>query len=122
MYTIGRTDLKCMRQKGVFSGGDLWRIVNAVTRERLRDQVLRGTLLVDTAGERVGQINGLAVMQLGGFAFGMPNRITARVRLGGGQVVDIEREARLGGPIHSKGVLILSAISLAATPSTIPCR
>ena len=77
-------------------------------RERLREQVLRGTLLVDTAGERVGQINGLAVMQLGGFAFGMPSRITARVRLGAGRVVDIEREAQMGGPTHSKGVLILS--------------
>jgi lon-related putative ATP-dependent protease len=77
-------------------------------KERLREQVLRGTMLVDTTGARVGQINGLAVMQLGGFAFGMPNRITARVRLGSGRVVDIEREAQLGGPLHSKGVLILS--------------
>jgi len=77
-------------------------------RERLREEVLRGTLMVDTAGERVGQINGLSVMQMGGFAFGMANRITARVRLGSGRVVDIEREAELGGPIHSKGVLILS--------------
>lgn len=77
-------------------------------RSRLQEEVLRGTLLVDTAGERPGQINGLSVMQLGEFAFGMPHRITARVRLGGGKVVDIEREAELGGPIHSKGVLILS--------------
>ena len=77
-------------------------------RERLRDEILRGTLLVDTAGERVGQINGLSVMQLGGMAFGSPARITARVRLGAGRVVDIEREAELGGPLHSKGVLILS--------------
>jgi predicted ATP-dependent protease len=63
---------------------------------------------VDTAGERVGQVNGLAVAQLGGFAFGMPQRITARVRLGSGGVLDIERESELGGPIHSKGVLILT--------------
>ena len=77
-------------------------------RERLREEILRGTLLVDTSGERVGQINGLSVMQLGGMAFGSPARITARVRLGAGRVVDIEREAELGGPLHSKGVLILS--------------
>ncbi len=77
-------------------------------RQRLQREVLRGTLLVDTAGVRVGQVNGLAVLELGGFAFGMPHRITARVRLGSGKVVDIEREAELGGPIHSKGVLILS--------------
>jgi lon-related putative ATP-dependent protease len=74
---------------------------------RLREETLRGTLLVDTQGERVGQVNGLAVMDLGNFRFGHPMRITARVRLGKGEVVDIEREAKLGGPIHSKGVLIL---------------
>ena len=77
-------------------------------RDRMLQETLRGTLLVSSAGERVGQVNGLAVMQLGGFAFGMPNRITARVRLGGGKVVDIERETEMGGPIPSKGVLILS--------------
>lgn len=76
-------------------------------RDRILQETLRGTLLVSSAGERIGQINGLSVMQLGGFAFGMPNRITARVRLGGGKVLDIERETELGGPIHSKGVLIL---------------
>jgi predicted ATP-dependent protease len=68
----------------------------------------RGTLLIDSGGEKVGQVNGLSVFQLGGFSFGHPNRITARVRLGGGKVIDIEREVELGGPIHSKSVLILS--------------
>ncbi len=77
-------------------------------RERLREEVLRGTLLVDTEGESVGQVNGLAVLEAGGVLIGHPNRITARVRFGSGKVVDIEREAKLGGPIHSKGVLILS--------------
>ena len=52
-------------------------------------------------------MNGLSVIQLGDFAFGRPSRITARVRLGKGEVVDIEREVEMGGPIHSKGVLIL---------------
>jgi lon-related putative ATP-dependent protease len=77
-------------------------------RQRLQEQVLRGSLLIDTRGSRVAQVNGLAVVQLGDFAFGTPQRITARVRLGSGRVVDIERESELGGPIHSKGVLILS--------------
>ena len=77
-------------------------------RQRIRDAMLRGTLMVSTQGERAGQVNGLSVVELGGFAFGMPHRITARVRLGGGKVLDIERETELGGPIHSKGVLILS--------------
>ena len=77
-------------------------------RERIQDEIQRGTILIDTAGDVVGQVNGLAVLQVGGFAFGNTNRITARVRLGGGHVVDIEREVKLGGPLHSKGVLILS--------------
>ncbi|MDH3318300.1 MAG: AAA family ATPase [Betaproteobacteria bacterium] len=77
-------------------------------RERLKETIVRGTLLIDTAGSRVAQVNALAVLQLGDFAFGSPHRITSRVRLGSAGVVDIERESELGGPIHSKGVLILS--------------
>lgn len=76
-------------------------------RERIHDEIRRGTIFIDTEGERVGQINGLSVLQLGGFSFGRPNRITARARLGKGEVVDIEREVEMSGPIHSKGVLIL---------------
>lgn len=78
-------------------------------RERMQEQVLRETILIDTDGEKVGQINGLAVLQLGGFAFGKVSRISARVRLGLGEVIDIEREVRTGGPSHTKGVLILSS-------------
>ncbi len=77
-------------------------------RERIHEEIRRGTILIDTEGEAVGQVNGLSVLQLGGFAFGRPSRITARVRLGSGNVVDIEKEVALGGPLHSKGVLILS--------------
>jgi lon-related putative ATP-dependent protease len=77
-------------------------------RDRMHEAILRDTLLIDTEGEKVAQVNGLAVLQMGNFAFGKPSRITARVRLGKGEVVDIEREVDLGGPIHSKGVLILS--------------
>ncbi|MEW8658325.1 MAG: ATP-binding protein [Candidatus Thiodiazotropha endolucinida] len=77
-------------------------------QQRLQDEVVRGTLMIATDGEVVGQINGLSVMLLGDQRFGHPNRITARARLGKGQVVDIEREVELGGPIHSKGVYILS--------------
>jgi lon-related putative ATP-dependent protease len=77
-------------------------------RERYREEVLRGTVLIDTQGAKVGQVNGLSVVQPGRFAFGHPSRITARVRIGRGEVVDIEREVELSGPIHSKGVLILS--------------
>lgn len=75
--------------------------------ERLLEAVRRGDVLISVAGERVGQVNALAVFQLGDQAFGHPTRITAQVRLGRGEVVDIEREVELGGPLHSKGVLIL---------------
>ncbi len=99
----------------VVAAGDVQRAIDAQirrasrVRERFREEVLRGTLLIDTEGAKVGQVNGLSVVQPGRFAFGHPSRITARVRLGRGEVVDIEREVELGGPIHSKGVLILSA-------------
>jgi len=77
-------------------------------QERLLEEIRRGTLRVETTGTAVGQVNGLAVFALGEHEFGHPTRITARVRLGKGEVVDIEREVELGGPIHSKGVLILA--------------
>jgi lon-related putative ATP-dependent protease len=77
-------------------------------RERIQQDIRRGTLLIDTSGEAIGQVNGLVVLQLGGYSFGRPSRITARARLGNGNVVDIEKEVALGGPIHSKGVLILA--------------
>ena len=76
--------------------------------ERALEQIARGTILVATSGEAVGTANGLSVLSLGEVAFGQPSRITATVRLGEGEVVDIEREVHLGGPIHSKGVLILT--------------
>jgi lon-related putative ATP-dependent protease len=78
-------------------------------RDRLQEEILRATILIDTEGAKIGQVNGLAVAQLGEFAFAHPSRITSRVSQGSGEVVDIEREVELGGPIHSKGVLILTA-------------
>ncbi|PWB66341.1 MAG: ATP-dependent protease [Bradyrhizobiaceae bacterium] len=77
-------------------------------RDRAQEVILEKVALIDTAGTHVGQVNGLSVTELGGFAFGRPTRITCRVRPGSGKVVDIEREVELGGPVHSKGVLILS--------------
>jgi lon-related putative ATP-dependent protease len=100
---------------GAVTAHDIQRAVDAQihradrVRERVQERIQRGTILIDTTGERVGQVNGLSVVGLGNFAFGQPSRITARVRIGGGKVVDIEREVELGGPIHSKGVLILSS-------------
>ncbi len=73
----------------------------------MQEQIQRGIILIDCEGEKTGQVNGLSVIQLGEFAFGRPSRITARVKMGKGEVLDIEREVEMGGPIHSKGVLIL---------------
>jgi lon-related putative ATP-dependent protease len=78
-------------------------------RERIREEILRGSVLIDTDGERVGQVNGLAVFELGGNTYARPTRISARTRLGDGEVIDVQREVELGGPIHSKGVLILAS-------------
>jgi len=79
-------------------------------REKMYENIHRGTIYIDIENKVVGQINALSVLQLGGFSFGQPTRITATTRLGNGKVVDIEKETELGGPIHSKGVLILSSL------------
>ena len=78
-------------------------------RERMLEQVLRDIYLLETEGTKVAQVNALTVIQLGDYAFGRPTRVTATARLGSGKVIDIEREVKLGGAIHSKGVLILSS-------------
>jgi predicted ATP-dependent protease len=78
-------------------------------RDRLYEAILRGTLMIATEGKVTGQVNGLAVIELGDFAFAQPTRITATTRLGDGELVNIEREVKLSGAIHSKGVLILSS-------------
>ncbi|MBL1261102.1 MAG: AAA family ATPase [Thiotrichaceae bacterium] len=77
-------------------------------REQIHEAIKRGTLLIDTDGLRAGQINALSVIELGDFTCGQPSRITATVRVGEGDVIDIEREVELGGEVHSKGVMILS--------------
>lgn len=78
-------------------------------RERIQEEIQRGTLVIETDGTQVGQVNALSVVQLDGFAFGRPSRISCTVRLGKGEVMDIEREVALGGPLHSKGVMILTS-------------
>jgi lon-related putative ATP-dependent protease len=92
-----------------------WRIP-----ERSQESILDGTVRVLTEGAVVGQINGLAVMQLGSLLFGQPSRITARVTIGGGEVVNIEREVAMSGPSHSKGVLILASYLAARYAADFP--
>ncbi len=80
----------------------------SLIEDKIQELIEDGIILIDTQGEAVGQVNGLAVYQLGEFAFGKPTRITARTAVGRSGVINIEREAALGGAIHNKGVLILS--------------
>lgn len=89
-------------------------------RERVHEQIHRGTVMIDTSGTCVGQINALSVYELGNFAFAEPTRITATTRLGAGEVIDVQREVELGGSIHSKGVLILSSFLSARYSSNRP--
>jgi predicted ATP-dependent protease len=101
-------------KRAVVSGADIDAVIEGQRaradriKRRLQEAILRGTLLIDTEGAKVGQVNGLSVVELGEFPFGAPTRITATTRIGDGQVIDIQREAALGGAIHSKGVMILS--------------
>lgn len=78
-------------------------------REMMTEQIKRGTIMIESRGKEIGQINGLVVYEFAHFSFGRPSRITAQVRIGKGEVIDIEREVELGGPSHTKGVLILSS-------------
>ena len=79
-----------------------------LTEERIRELITEGTIFVDVSGEAVGQVNGLAVLDLGDIRFGKPSRITAKTYMGRSGVVDIEREAKMSGKIYDKGVLILT--------------
>ncbi len=101
-------------QREVVSAPDVQRAIDTRVRradrvrEKVQEGIRRGMLLLDTAGEQIGQANALSVVSLGELDFGYPTRLTARVRMGKGEVLDIQREVELGGPIHSKGVMILA--------------
>jgi predicted ATP-dependent protease len=76
--------------------------------EKLGEMIERGSILVDTDGAKVGQLNGLAVMGIGDHMFGKPSRITASIGLGKAGIIDIEKQSDMGGPTHTKGVHILT--------------
>lgn len=76
--------------------------------QKLKDMIHRGIILIDTSGAKIGQVNGLSVTSLGDFDFGQPSRITASIGLGRKGIIDIERESKMGGQVHTKGVLIIS--------------
>ncbi len=89
-------------------------------RDNVQEEMLAGAVHIPTEGAVVGQINGLAVLELGRFSFGRPTRVTARVRFGKGDVIDIEREVQLGGPVHGKGVMILSSFLASRYATELP--
>lgn len=97
---------------------DVTHIEQAISSRRVRagsmhaemvEMIKRGVINIETSGTKIGQLNGLVVHETSDYAFGRPNRITCQIRLGDGELIDIEREVELGGPLHSKGVLILSS-------------
>lgn len=81
---------------------------NSRVEDRIQEMIVEGTIIVDTAGERTGQINGLAVLDMGDYMFGKPSRITAKTFTGKAGVVNIERETKMSGKIHEKAILIIS--------------
>jgi lon-related putative ATP-dependent protease len=89
-------------------------------RSKVQEQILRDNLLISVSDARIGQVNGLAVIALDDFLFAYPVRITATARVGEGDVIDIEREAELGGAIHSKGVMILASFLGARFSRNVP--
>jgi lon-related putative ATP-dependent protease len=88
--------------------------------EHVRDAMARGIIVVDTDGEAVGQVNGLSVVDLGDTAFGQPSRITATIGVGREGVIDLQREAKLSGPIHSKAVLTLEGFLVDRYAGDVP--
>lgn len=102
------------RQSEVVASQDVEQAIDArirrsdMARELVHQAYERNIVLLDTSGAEVGQVNALTVVSRGIFSFGLPVRVTARVRLGSGDVIDIEREVELSGPLHSKGVLIMA--------------
>ncbi len=77
-------------------------------QEKIQEMIDRGIILIDTEGEAIGQVNGLSVISMGDFSFGRPSRVSVSVGMGAEGIIDIERESKLGGKIHTKGVMILS--------------
>ncbi|MBM3317029.1 MAG: AAA family ATPase, partial [Candidatus Eisenbacteria bacterium] len=91
-----------------------------LTEEKLRALIEERTILIDTTGEAIGQVNGLSVLDAGDYAFGNPARITAKVALGREGIVNIEREVELSGKTHDKGVLILEGFVRGLFAKTVP--
>jgi predicted ATP-dependent protease len=89
-------------------------------QHRINEMIENGTIIIDTEEEKIGQVNGLEVIDLGDFSFGKPTRITASVGVGREGLIDIERESNLGGRLHTKGVMILNGYMAAKYALDVP--
>ncbi len=108
-YSAAKRDSHLIHKEDVQNAIDSHRHRANQLQEHLQEEILKGRIRLETDGTQLAQVNGLTVIQLGDYTFGAPTRISATARMGGGEVIDIERETEQGGPIHSKGVLILSS-------------
>lgn len=106
-YWAGAQDHSVVQPTDVQKAIDQQIYRSARLRDKVQEAIKRDSIFIDTEGKTIGQVNGLSITQIGNLMFGRPNRITARIQLGKGEIIDIEREVKMSGPIHSKGVLIL---------------
>ena len=93
--------------------------LNRIQR-KLYEKIDEGTMMINVSGSTVGQINALSFISIGGYQFGIPSRVTARTRIGKGEIINIERKVELSGPIHAKGIMILSAYLGSRYASDLP--
>lgn len=119
-YLARKTNKKCIEGVDVEMAVDACKRRGGRIRDRIHESIENNIHLIETTGEKVGQVNGLSVVEIGSDVFGFPTRITAVTRPGKGDIVDIEREVELGGPIHSKGVMILSSFLSSRYARNIP--
>lgn len=108
-YWARESNKKVIDEEAVQKAVDQRNYRSGRLKDRYQESILRESIFIDTEGEKTGQVNGLSVITIGNSIFAHPTRITARTRVGKGEVVNIEREVEMSGPIHAKGVLILSA-------------
>ena len=119
-YFAGQGGQETVTAANIQQARDAEIVRNSRSRDHLYEAIQRGTVMIDCEDSVVGQVNGMSVIELGNFSYGAPVRITATTRLGEGVMVDIERETELGGPIHSKGVFILSSFLGARYSRNVP--
>lgn len=107
-YWAGAAGAKTIGRKHVEQAIEAKRERHRLTEEHVQRMIDEGIILIDAKGERVGQVNALSVYSMGHVSFGKPSRVTATTSVGKGGIINVEREAKLSGPIHDKGVMILS--------------